>query len=139
VSSERLFVLDTNIIISAFLVKEGKARKALDKAQASGLVLMSVSVLAELEEVSTRPKFDKYVTVTERKLLLAGFVKTVKFVEIEETIRVCRDPKDDKYLELAVNGKATCLVSGDADLLVLNPFKDIPILTVQGFLELDLF
>lgn len=57
-SLEQLFVLDTNVIVSASLIKEGKARKALDKAQATGVVLMSVSVLAELEEVSTRPKFD---------------------------------------------------------------------------------
>jgi len=137
-SLERLFVLDTNIIVSASLVKEGKARKALDKAQSTGVVLMSVAVLAEVEEVLNRPKFDKYVTATERKLFLAGFVKTVQFVEIEETIKICRDPKDDKYLELAVDGKATCIVSGDADLLVLNPFRDITILTVQDFLELDL-
>lgn len=110
----------------------------MDKAQASGLVLMSEAVLAELEEVLNRPKFDKYLTATERKLFLAGFVKTVQFVGIEETIKICRDPKDDKYLELAVGGKATCIVSGDADLLVLNPFRDIAILTIQNFLELDL-
>ncbi|MBW4465114.1 MAG: putative toxin-antitoxin system toxin component, PIN family [Pegethrix bostrychoides GSE-TBD4-15B] len=136
-SSERLFVLDTNVIVSALLAKEGKARRALDKAQQNGLLLMSLPVLAELEEVLTRPKFDKYLTVTERKLFLSGFVKTVQFVEIEETIKICRDPKDDKYLELAINGKATCLVSGDADLLVLNPFAGISILTVQVFLELS--
>jgi putative PIN family toxin of toxin-antitoxin system len=136
-SSERLFVLDTNVIVSALLSKEGKARRALDKAQENGLVLMSVSVLAELEEVLARPKFDKYVTVIERRLFLSGFVKTVQFVEIQETVKICRDPKDDKYLELAVNGKATCLISGDADLLILNPFKGIPILTIQSFLELD--
>ena len=137
-SLERLFVLDTNIIISAALIKEGKARQALDKAQASGIVLISVPVLSELEEVLARPKFDNYVTAVERKLFLAGFVKTVKFVEVEEKIEACRDPKDDKYLELAVSGNATCIVSGDADLLVLNPFQDIPILTVQEFLELEL-
>ncbi len=118
---ERLFVLDTNIIVSAVLIKEGKARQALDKAQATGVVVISTSVLSELEEVLARPKFNKYVSAVERKLFLAGFVKTVKFVEVEEKIEVCRDPKDDKYLELAVSGKATCIVSGDADLLVLNP------------------
>jgi len=69
---------------------------------------------------------------------LAGFVKTVQFVETEELIKICRDPKDDKYVELAVSGKARCIVSGDADLLVLNPFREITILTVQDFLELDL-
>jgi len=66
-SLERLFVLDTNIIVSASLVKEVKARKALDKAKSTGVVLMSAAVLAELEEVLNRPKFNKYVTEIERK------------------------------------------------------------------------
>lgn len=110
----------------------------MDKAQATGIVLMSTPVLSELEEVLARPKFDKYVTAVERKLFLAGFVKTVKFVEVGEKIEACRDPKDDKYLELAVSGNATCIVSGDADLLILNPFRDIPIMMVQEFLELEL-
>lgn len=136
-SLDRLFVLDTNIIVSTALLKEGKARKALDRAQTSGVVLMSDVILAELEEVLARPKFDKYVTAMERKLFLAVFVKTVQFVRVEETIEVCRDPKDDKYLELAVSGKANCILSGDADLLVLNPFRDIAIVTIQDFLELD--
>ena len=138
-SLEQLFVLDTNIIVSASLIKEGKARKALDKAQATGVVLISVSVLAELEEVLTRPKFDKYVTIVERKLFLVGFVTTVKFVEVIEKIEACRDPKDNKYLELAASGNATCIVSEDADLLVLSPFRNIPILKVQEFLGLKLF
>lgn len=47
----------------------------------------------------------------------------------------CRDPKDNKYLELAVSGKAECIITGDEDLLVLNPFRQIDILTVQNFLD----
>jgi putative PIN family toxin of toxin-antitoxin system len=137
-SIKNLFVVDANIIVSAFLSKEGKARQALDKSQTDGVVLMSVAVLAELQEVLARPKFDKYITVAERKSLLARLIKTAQFVDIAEVVKICRDPKDDKYLELAVNGKATYIVSGDADLLVLNPFKNIPILTVQDFLSLNL-
>ena len=55
-------------------------------------------------------------------------------VEIAETFTDCRDAKDNKFLELAVSGKADCIVSGDADLLVLNPFRGIPILTPREFL-----
>ncbi len=51
-----------------------------------------------------------------------------------EEINECRDPKDNKYLELVVSGKAECIVTGDEDLLVLNPFRGIEILTVQKFL-----
>lgn len=93
-SLERLFVLDTNVIVSATLIKEGRARQALDKAQATGIVLTSTPVLAELAEVLARPKFDNYITAVERKLFLAGFVKTVKLVEVGEKNEACRDPKD---------------------------------------------
>jgi predicted nucleic acid-binding protein len=56
-------------------------------------------------------------------------------VEITETITDCRDAKDNKFLELAVSGKADCVVSGDSDLLVLNPFRGISILTPREFLS----
>jgi uncharacterized protein len=49
-----------------------------------------------------------------------------------------RDPKDDMYLALAVSGSATCIVSGDSDLLELNPFRGIPIINARAFLDLEL-
>jgi uncharacterized protein len=58
-----------------------------------------------------------------------------ELVEITERIAVCRDPKDDKFLELAVNGRADVVVSGDADLLSLDPFRGIPIETPAAFLR----
>ena len=65
---------------------------------------------------------------------LVALLKEAEMVEITETITDCRDAKDNKFLELAVSGKADCIVSGDADLLVLNPFREIPILTPREFL-----
>jgi uncharacterized protein len=56
-------------------------------------------------------------------------------VEIHERISVCRDTQDDKFLELAVNGKADVIISGDADLLSLHPFRGIPIETPAAFLR----
>ncbi len=56
-------------------------------------------------------------------------------IHIKETIRACRDPKDDKYLELAVAAKADCVITGDHDLLVLNPFRGIPILLAADFVN----
>ena len=57
-------------------------------------------------------------------------------VAIIERIAECRDPKDDKFLELAVYGSASCLITGDEDLLVLHPFRGIPILSAAQFLEM---
>jgi putative PIN family toxin of toxin-antitoxin system len=56
-------------------------------------------------------------------------------VEITERIAACRDATDDKFLELAVNGEADVIVSGDADLLVLNPFRGIPIVAPAAFVQ----
>lgn len=59
----------------------------------------------------------------------------MQIVEIEESIRICRDPKDDKFLEVAVNGQATSLMTGDQDLLILHPFRSIPIVTPRTFVD----
>jgi putative PIN family toxin of toxin-antitoxin system len=133
---KQYFVLDTNILISAVLSKTSKARQALDKAQNIGKVLMSSPVLLEIEEVLFRPKFDKYVTQIERRFFLSNFLKTVEFVEIRENIEVCRDPKDDKILDLALSGEAKYIITGDQDLLILNIFQGIKIITIEQFLNL---
>lgn len=50
-------------------------------------------------------------------------------------VTVCRDPKDDKFLEVAVNGAATYIITGDNDLPVLHPFRGIPIVTPRTFVD----
>jgi predicted nucleic acid-binding protein len=59
-----------------------------------------------------------------------------ELVTITERIAAaCRDPTDDKFLELAVNGRADLIVSGDADLLALDPFRGIPIITPTAYTQ----
>jgi predicted nucleic acid-binding protein len=67
---------------------------------------------------------------------MAALVLSGKLIYIREKVDACRDPRDNHILELAVNGKATCTVSGDADLLELNPFREIAILNPDDFLSL---
>ena len=134
-SSETLRgVFDNNVLVSAALLG-GVPRKAFDKILDNGIVLVSVPVLLELADVLNRPKFDKYVTHDERMRFMVSFLKVAEMVEISETITACRDPKDDRLLELAVSGNAKFLVTGDKDLLVLNPFRGVEILTPREFLE----
>ncbi|MBE9216146.1 putative toxin-antitoxin system toxin component, PIN family [Plectonema cf. radiosum LEGE 06105] len=133
-TNQRRFVFDTNVIISAFLFSQSKPRQALDIAQDIGILILSNSVFAELEEVLSRQKFEKYLTLERRQEFLENFTKTVDFIDVEQQIDKCRDPKDDKYLELAVSGKAECIITGDNDLLVLNRFRGIEIISVQEFL-----
>ncbi len=66
---------------------------------------------------------------------MVSFLKVAEMVEINETFTFCRDPKDDKLLDLAVSGNANVLVTGDKDLLVLSPFHGIDIITPRDLLE----
>ena len=126
-------VLDTNLIISAVLLPRSLPRQAFDVAFARGQVLASTATIDELEQVLRRPRFDRYVSDTQRLEFLAAFVRDVSLVDVGVVITVCRDPKDNRFLELAVSGQATCIVSGDDDLLVLHPFQGIPIVTPHHF------
>jgi uncharacterized protein len=128
-------VLDSNVILSAALFKKSAPRQALDKALAIGQILISTSTLAELEDIFNRPKFDKYISKSARTEFLNDLIQIVENVEIIQSIRACRDRKDDKILELAVNGKAEYIITGDRDLLILNPFQNIAIISIQDFLE----
>ncbi len=127
-------VFDNNVLVSAALLA-GVPRQAFDKLLDNGTVLISVPVLLELAEVLNREKFDKYVTHDERMRFIVGFLKVAEMIETGETIAICRDPKDDKLLELAVGGNAGFLVTGDKDLLVLNPFRGVEIITPRDFLD----
>jgi putative PIN family toxin of toxin-antitoxin system len=60
---------------------------------------------------------------------------TIQFIPVNIAIHACRDPKDNKFLELAVESGAACIITGDKDLLVLNPYEHIQILTAADFLK----
>ncbi len=129
-------VLDTNAIVSRLLARNSVPARAVQHAVTAARVVASDDTLMELAGVLSRPKFDPYVTVDERKAFLRLFGRVAEHVPILQVVRACRDPKDDKFLELAVNGEATVIVTGDADLLALHPFRDIPILTPAAYLAL---
>jgi len=131
-------VFDTNIIISALLFEGSKPFKAFLIGLERGEILFSASTLTELKEVLWRKKFDPFLTHEERKEFLASFVIYGTPVEPGEKITKCRDPEDNKFLELAVSGRADFIVSGDQDLLILNPFRNIPIVTPHEFIRVGL-
>ncbi len=137
-ANEPRFVFDTNVVISALLMRQSISRQAFDRATQTGRLLISHVTVAELDDVLRRKGFERYITEEERMEFLSAFVRDGILVEIVERVVACRDPKDDKFLELAVNGKATCVVSGDKDLLVLHPFRGIAIATPRQFMEFPL-
>lgn len=109
---------------------------AFDKARKIGRIATFRDINKELEDVFTRPRFDKYVSLEDR----IGFLSLLDrqfllWPEPQVAIQASRDPKDDKYLTLAVSCRASCIITGDKDLLVLHPFKNIPIITAADFLK----
>ena len=128
-------VFDTNTLISALLFEQSTPGQALVYASRQGEVLLSTSLANELNETLQRKKFERYVTAEQREEFLIALVQSAALVEVRETVSICRDPKDNHILELAVSGKADVIVTGDADLLVLHPFRGIAILNPQGFLK----
>jgi len=128
------YVFDTNVMVSALLFDQSKPAQAFNAAFDRGSILLSHSVLKELTEVLGREKLRPYLVPEEREQFIIALLKESLFIDINETIQVCRDPKDDKILELAVNGRADCIITGDKDLLALNPFRKIPIIRPDEFL-----
>lgn len=100
----------------------------------SGVVLVSAAILDELESVLRRTRFDRYRDLDERLRYLGSFVDATTPVVVRERVHVCRDSKDDKFLELALNGQADFIVTGDADLLCLHPWRGIAILNPADYL-----
>lgn len=98
------------------------------------MILASTTTFAELARTLERPKFDRYVSLAARHEFLGFIHLTSRFVEINRLIRACRDPADDKFLDVAVNGGADLIVTGDADLLVLHPFEGVEIVTPAAYL-----
>ncbi len=130
-------VLDTNVLISAVLRPNSPPRTVVDAVRMeSGVLLFSDESFGELRSRLLRPKFDAYVGWEGRVVFLAQLRAVSGWVSIARAKLGCRDPDDDKILETALLGDATCLVTGDRYLLAMSPFCGIPILKPARFLEL---
>ena len=121
-------VVDTNVLISSALTKGLSFQLVRHLIQQSKL-LFSIETMDELSSRLKRGKFDPYLSVELREEFLEELSLTADWVTIEGKTQGCRDRDDDKFLETAVVGQADILITGDADLLSLHPFKGLPILT----------
>lgn len=129
------YVFDTNTVVSAFLFHQSTPGQALAVALDQGGLLLSDEVASELGAVLRRDRFDAYVSRERREELLRGLIRDALLIKVTERIEACRDSSDNKFLELAISGGAACIVSGDDDLLVLDPYRGTPILNARAFLQ----
>jgi uncharacterized protein len=98
--------------------------------------------LHELQTVLHRPKFDRYAPLQTRMDFLTLITQRAHLIEVDADCAqiaqgACRDPKDDKFLALALASKATTIVFSDADLLSLSSWKNINIVTSADFLLIE--
>jgi uncharacterized protein len=131
----KTFVFDTNVLLSAAMNPRSASHTAFLIALRKGYIVYSEQTLAELKEKIYMPKFDKYAPLPRREKFYYNFEAAAYPTQIIYDIKVCRDPKDDQFLELAKSADADCIVTKDNDLLVLHPFEGIPILNVTHFLN----
>lgn len=132
--ANKRFVFDTNTLISAAIFKNSIPAKALKAAIASGFLLLFPETRGEFLSVLTRTKFDRYLTSSERVDFVEFLTQYHLLIDEVSHVVACRDPKDDKFLALAVAASASAIVTGDNDLLVLHPFRGIAIVTPADFL-----
>ncbi len=134
-TSDLRCVIDTGVVVSALLLPRSVPRQAFDAA-ARGRLLVSDATIGELDDVLRCPKFDVYLSEERRLTFLAALLREAEMVDVVNVVTACRDPKDNKFLELAVSGRATHIVSGDTDLLVLHPFRGIAEVNPRAFLTI---
>lgn len=126
-------VLDSNVLISAALSPSGMAANVVNYVIKHHTIVFSGETFDELQTRLWRPKFDRYITLEQRKLILHDLGAIAVWVEIQDSTRYSRDIDDDKFIATALAGNAEIIVSGDADLLVLETINNVRILQPADF------
>ncbi len=133
INSSMRLVLDTNVLVSAILSPSSISAKVLNWGEDNGFILYSDATLTEFLSVLGRSKFSKYIDHEDIDGLSIRIKTVWLFVEILNQVQLCQDPKDDKFIDLALNGDASYLITGDNDLLVLNQIADTSVINPRTF------
>jgi len=128
-------VVDTNVLVSRLMLPHSIPAQAIRKVELEALLLVSDATMYELADVLSRSKLDRYISLEARRRFLRELGSIVEFIHIIQVVRECRDPGDDKFLEVALNGRADLILTGDADLLALHPWRSMAILSPADYLK----
>ena len=133
--ARRRVVVDTNTLISGVLLSDSVPGQVVRKTIAENVMLMSEQSLYELADLLSRKKFDRYLSVMDREEFVWLVLRVAEMVPIVTAVHECRDESDNRILEVAINGCAALIVSGDQDLLTLNPLRSIPVLKPGEYVQ----
>ena len=130
----RRVVVDTNTVISGILIPDSVPGKLLGFLSEHATLIFSAATRDELLEVIAREKFDRYVPFEARERAVTIILRDGQVVSPRRLFQVCRDARDDKFLDAAHAGKSDCLISGDADLRALGAVEGIPIVSAAQYM-----
>jgi len=128
-------IADTHVLVSRFILPESISAKAIRLVELDSTLLFSDATMMELADVMARSRFNRYLSRENRERFVLELCSIVEFVPIIQTVRECRDPDDDRILEVALNGRGDVIITGDEDLLLLNPWRGIGIVRPAQYLN----
>lgn len=131
---DRPIVIDTGVLVSAAIRPQSVPALALQKALLHYELCASAATFAELQDVLSRSKFDRYAAGKTRQAFVDGLLLHVRLVDVSQIVNDCSDPKDNKFLALALTVSAEMIVASDPHLTVMHPWRGIPILPPAAFL-----
>ena len=137
-NGDRRIVIDTNIWISAWLSDNGAPAKLLESLPNEVVVVFTTDTFVELESRVWKPKFDRYLSMDRRKTLLREVEGMAHWIEVPSGIKDrcdSRDPGDDKFIHAALAADCSWLVSGDHDLLCLDPLDGLRLVSANDALQ----
>jgi putative PIN family toxin of toxin-antitoxin system len=122
-------VFDASTIVGAAINVESIPVRAIALARQQARICLSQEVEAEIREVLARPKFRFLFDQATQQLLLDALTTGALLADPVVRVTDCRDAKDNKYLELALAAGAETIVSSDGDLLALDPWRGVRIVS----------
>lgn len=127
-------VVDTNVWVSRLLLVNSVAARAVDAALTSSQVVVSEPLIEELADVLEREKFDRYVSLADREEFLRRVLQVATTLPVLTEVADCRDADDNRLLALALDSESDYILTGDQDLLTMNPWRRIEIISPRAFL-----
>jgi uncharacterized protein len=131
-------ILDTNTLVSGIIFKGPVLRRLVEYAIDELDVIFSPDTWDELALVFQCEKFEQILSLGTRLAVLAELATRVTVLHSTTVVTHCRDPKDDKFLALALDAQVATIVSGDTDLRASNPWRGVRILSPEEFLLSEL-
>jgi putative PIN family toxin of toxin-antitoxin system len=129
-------VLDASVVVSASLKQDLTPARALFLAFAYDAICVSTAIVDEIDEALARPRIAQRMVQEHRVRIRRVVFMDARTFCPRVSVQDCRDPKDDKYLELALEAGAWAIVSGDRDLLELDPWRGVRIVTPAEYVQL---